>query len=91
MQRHTRSRSQGPLPEGLGRAATLCFEGKQNDEDVAAQLGVCRRTLARWKHRELFKTTTERLCDEWIERLHRRHVEQLLARMSRPVTKRQKR
>lgn len=36
------------------RAAALCSLKYETDEEIAARLGICRRTLARWKHRPEF-------------------------------------
>ena len=44
----------GPTPEQVVRAAVLLYFDDQTDEEIAARLGVCRRTLARWKHRPEF-------------------------------------
>ena len=49
-----RPKRQGPTPEQLVRAAVLCYFDDESDEEIAAELGVCRRTLARWKHRPEF-------------------------------------
>ena len=38
----------------MGRAAALCFQDTLTDEQIARQLGIVRRTLARWKKRAEF-------------------------------------
>jgi hypothetical protein len=38
----------------VGRAAALCFQDTLSDEQIAGQLGIVRRTLARWKKRADF-------------------------------------
>lgn len=38
---------QGPTPDQAVRAAVLCYLDNETDEEIAAELGVCRRTLAR--------------------------------------------
>jgi DNA invertase Pin-like site-specific DNA recombinase len=43
-----------PTPEEVGRAAVLCFRDVASDEEIARQLGIARRTLARWKQRTEF-------------------------------------
>jgi hypothetical protein len=40
-----------PAAEEVGRAAALCFQDTYSDEQIARQLGIVRRTLARWKKR----------------------------------------
>lgn len=46
-----KARAHGPTPEQVGRAAALCYEDAERDEQIAERLGIARRTLARWKHR----------------------------------------
>jgi hypothetical protein len=43
-----------PTAQEVGRAAALCFQDAQGDEQIARQLGIVRRTLARWKRRADF-------------------------------------
>ena len=43
-----------PTAAEVGRAAALCFQDTQSDEQIARQLGIVRRTLARWKKRPEF-------------------------------------
>jgi hypothetical protein len=43
-----------PTPEEVGRAAALCVLDQQTDAQIAQQLGIGRRTLARWKQRPEF-------------------------------------
>ena len=57
-------------------AAVLCALDEENDEMIAARLGISRRTLARWKRRPEFVAArdafTERISDEiWRVRLDR--------------------
>ena len=47
-------RHQPPTAEEVGRAAALCFHDTVSDEQIARQLGIVRRTLARWKKRPDF-------------------------------------
>ena len=47
-------RHQPPTAEEVGRAAALCFHDTDSDEQIARQLGIVRRTLARWKKRTDF-------------------------------------
>ena len=47
-------RYEPPTPEEVGRAAVLCFRDVASDEEIAHQLGIARRTLARWKKRAEF-------------------------------------
>jgi hypothetical protein len=47
----TKRREQGPTPQQVGRAALLCYVDADCDEAIARQLGIARRTLARWKCR----------------------------------------
>jgi len=43
-----------PTAAEVGRAAALCFQDTDSDEQIARQLGIVRRTLARWKRRADF-------------------------------------
>ena len=43
-----------PTAQEVGRAAALCFQDTHSDEQIARQLGIVRRTLARWKRRADF-------------------------------------
>ena len=43
-----------PTAAEVGRAAALCFQDTDTDEQIACQLGIVRRTLARWKQRPEF-------------------------------------
>ena len=43
-----------PTAGEVGRAAALCFQDTLTDEQIARQLGIVRRTLARWKRRTDF-------------------------------------
>jgi len=43
-----------PTAQEVGRAAALCFQDAHSDEEIARQLGIVRRTLARWKKRDDF-------------------------------------
>ena len=43
-----------PTAAEVGRAAALCFQDTHSDEQIARQLGIVRRTLARWKRRSEF-------------------------------------
>jgi len=45
----------GPTIDDIATAAALVFDDTHHDEDIAACLGVSRRTLARWKHRRDFQ------------------------------------
>ena len=47
-----------PTAAEIGRAAALCFQDTDNDEQIARQLGIVRRTLARWKKRPEFAAAT---------------------------------
>ena len=43
-----------PTAAEVGRAAALCVQDILSDEQIAGQLGIARRTLARWKKRTDF-------------------------------------
>ena len=47
-----RAHAQGPDRSTLTMAAVLLSEDGIKDEQIANHLGVTRRTLARWKHRD---------------------------------------
>jgi hypothetical protein len=57
---------QGPTPQQVGQAAALCFHDAESDEQIARRLGICRRTLARWKHRADFAAAQAAL-HAWVE------------------------
>jgi hypothetical protein len=65
-----------PTPEQIGVAACLWFIDLLPDSVIARQLGITRRTLARWKHRPEFMATMAGFHElySWPEqalRLHR--------------------
>jgi hypothetical protein len=43
-----------PTPAEVGRAAALWVVDQQTDAQIARELGIGRRTLARWKQRPEF-------------------------------------
>ena len=47
-------RYEPPTAGEVGRAAALCFQDTLTDEQLAGQLAIARRTLARWKKRPDF-------------------------------------
>ena len=47
-------RYEPPTAAEVGRAAALCVQDTLIDEQIAGQLGIARRTLARWKKRPDF-------------------------------------
>ncbi len=47
-------RVQGPSVEQLAAAVALLAEDRQTDVQIAAALGIARRTLARWKRHPLY-------------------------------------
>ena len=47
-------RYEPPTAGEVGRAAALCFQDTLTDEQIAGELGIARRTLARWKKRPDF-------------------------------------
>ena len=49
-----RQAAAGPTVAQLARAAALLSEDRLTDAQIAARLGVSRRTLARWKGHPLF-------------------------------------
>jgi hypothetical protein len=58
-----------PTVEEVGRAAALCFQDTHSDEQIARQLGIVRRTLARWKKRPDFAAAIAAL-QAWQEVEH---------------------
>ncbi len=59
-------RYEPPTATEVGRAAALCFEDTLTDEQIARQLGIVRRTLARWKQRAEFAAAIAAL-EAWTE------------------------
>ena len=55
-----------PTAAEVGRAAALCFQDTLSDEQIAHQLGIVRRTLARWKKRPDFAAAVAAL-QAWQE------------------------
>src|SRR5262245_26129003 len=45
----------GPTPDQIGQAAFLLYYDELRDDQIARELGICRRTLARWKLRPDFR------------------------------------
>ena len=50
------------LPHAQQQAVRLLYEDRQNDEAIARQCGVSRRTLARWKHLPDFAASSTALA-----------------------------
>ena len=48
----------GPTSEQIGHAAALCHTRRLSQEIIAQRLGICRRTLARWRMRPEFAAAT---------------------------------
>lgn len=57
----------GPTSEQLGRAAALCSTRRLSQEVIAQRLGICRRTLARWRMRPEFAAATAALVEYLAE------------------------
>src|SRR5215207_10583327 len=55
-----------PTAAEVGRAAALCFQDTLSDEQIARELGIVRRTLARWKQRPDFAAAIAAL-EAWQE------------------------
>jgi hypothetical protein len=61
----------------IERAAALCFGcDPRTDEKRAALLGVCRRTLSRWKLRPDFQAAWQRERDAFSAELARKQQEE---------------
>ena len=73
----------GPTPEQLVRAAVLCYFDDETDEEIAAELGVCRRTLARLKLRPEFLFAERVIGELAFEQGVRAMVERRLATLAR--------
>ena len=78
-----RPKRQGPTPERVIRAAVLCYLDDETDEEIAAELGVCRRTLARWKHRSEFLFAEQVIDELTFEQSVRAMAERRLAILPR--------
>ncbi len=74
----------GPSPDQVIRAAVLCFIDDESDEEIAAELGICRRTLARWKLRTDF-AFAERAMGEYLSEQAIRDVVRRVRRMYGPA------
>ncbi len=72
MKPNRRGAGQAPDPRLLAMAGALCAADAKTDAEIAAELGIARRTLARWKGRHAFKAAYDEVrqpfYDEW-ERL----------------------
>ena len=62
-----------PTPEEVGRAAMWCYRDEDTDEEIARRLGICRRTLVRWKLRPEFVAATTAL-DAYVDLEARRDM-----------------
>jgi len=76
-----RPKRQGPTPDQVVRAVVLCFIDDETDEAIAAELGVCRRTLARWKHLPEFAFAEQIIGELTFEQTARTMVARRLTTM----------
>ncbi len=88
--------ARGPAEAQISLAAALCYLNEQTDAQIAAALGVCRRTLARWKRRPDFRTAfrAAALTGGWlVERQFRErwHAERRTAGQLRRATQKRSR
>src|SRR5215207_3397618 len=77
-----------PTPAEIGHAAVLCWLDERTDEQIAATLGISRRTLARWKRRADFRAaqTAEVVWRTELDRWNHPASGQQVAAASRPTT-----
>jgi hypothetical protein len=57
-----RSKYAPPTAKQIGEAAYLCALDEEKDEEIAARLGMSRRSLARWKRRADFQAAYHAAC-----------------------------
>ncbi len=53
------------------QALELVFQDALNDADIAAKVGICRRTLGYWKTHPVFAAAYERRIAAYSEKLRR--------------------
>ncbi|MDP9473921.1 MAG: phBC6A51 family helix-turn-helix protein [Chloroflexota bacterium] len=58
----------------------LCALDEETDEAIAAQLGISRRTLLRWKHRPDFVAARDAFVEEVPDAAWRVRLERAIAR-----------
>lgn len=70
-----------PTLDELALAAALCWHNERQHGEVAAALGISRRTLARWKQRPEFEAayTAVALSSDIYRQIHRADVDRDVA------------
>lgn len=82
VKRRPDGRFAGPTRQRLRTAATRSFHrGGLREEDVARQLGISRRTLARWKRHPVFQAEAARRLERFQTELQARWLADYHARM----------
>ena len=68
-----------PSPDQIRRTAVLCYFDELPDERIARELGVCRRTLARWKRRPDLQAAYGAATDVGPRLIEKQYREQITA------------
>lgn len=58
------------------RACVMLADGRKVDKQIAAELGIGRRTLARWKNHPVFADRRDALVERYARLLERQHHRQ---------------
>lgn len=65
------AKNTGPTTAKIAIAAVLCALDEENDESIAVQLGISRRTLVRWKRRPEFIAARDAFAHRAIAKFER--------------------
>lgn len=76
MQKRHRKAAKRPLTDQQRKAAQLMFDGARIG-DIAAQIGVHRATLWRWRQQRSFQRELDRICDEWTRNKRRQTLKEI--------------
>ena len=68
-----------PSTARISLAAVLCALDAENDEAIAARLGISRRTLVRWKKRPEFVAARDEFAERIGDEIRRVRLERAIA------------
>lgn len=76
MQKKRKKAANKPLTDLQRKAAQLIFDGAKIG-DIAAQIGIHRATLWRWRQQRSFQRELNRICDEWTRNMRRQTIKEI--------------